>query len=232
MALNTNLVSVWRMNESSGNPADSFGANTLTNNGTTTFTTGKYANCADFGATNTTKYFSIASALIDTSTTGTCTIWWWVNISTAPASWTSYELYSSIKNAWRQFEFKYENSAGTVQLSLTVFDGTGAWSYAQTKTLTVWTWYHIMWTVNANTVSTYLNWVQLWSNQTITQVNNWSAVNNFTIGRHSNAVAWFSCSQADETWLWSRVLTSTEVQQVYSLGVYPWTSNPSLFLLL
>ena len=44
MSLTTNLVSYWKLDESSGNAADSVGSNTLTNTGTATYGTGKINN--------------------------------------------------------------------------------------------------------------------------------------------------------------------------------------------
>ena len=44
MALTDNLVSYWKLDESSGNAADSVGSNTLTNTGTATYAAGKINN--------------------------------------------------------------------------------------------------------------------------------------------------------------------------------------------
>ena len=229
MALSTNLIWAWYFDEASGNAIDSsWNGNTLTNNGVTGFVTGKFSNAADFWTANTTKWFSNATAVLDTSTAWTSTIAGWVNINTAPASGISYELFSAIKSAGRQFEFKYENVAGVIQLSLTTFDGTTASTLAQTQTLTVGTWYLVAWTISANSVNTYLNGAQLGTTQTITATANGSTVNNFTIGRHTNASAWFACSKADETWAWNRAITSSEVSELYNGGAgiqYPFSKS-------
>lgn len=59
--LTNGLVGWWKMDESSGNPVDSSGnGNTLTNNGTATFSTGKFGNAGVTAQTGS-KYFSIAS---------------------------------------------------------------------------------------------------------------------------------------------------------------------------
>lgn len=49
MALTDNLVSYWKLDESSGNASDSVGSNTLTNNGTAGYASGKINNAVDFG---------------------------------------------------------------------------------------------------------------------------------------------------------------------------------------
>lgn len=229
MALITNIVSAWKFDESSGNPVDSTGNGwTLTNNGTTWFVAGKLNNCADFWTANTTKYFSTANALIDTSTTWSSTIAGWVNISTALASWVDYYLFWSVKNLWRQFEYKYSNIWGTLCLNLTVFDWSSGIVYQQNTTLTVWTWYFISWTVSGNTISTYLNGSQLGTNQTITNVLNGTTTNTVSVWRHPNASAGFSSSKADESWIWSRVLSAWEILQLYNSGnilSYPFSTG-------
>ena len=48
--LTDNLISHWKLDESSGNAADSHGSNTLTNNGSTPFVAAKINNGADFEA--------------------------------------------------------------------------------------------------------------------------------------------------------------------------------------
>lgn len=235
MALTTNLIWAWHFDESSGNASDSSGNwNTLVNNGTIGFSSGKFSNCADLWTTNTTKYFSLASAILDTSTTGNSSVGGWVNISTAPASGVDYELYGAIKNGWRSFEYKYSNISWTLCLNLTVYDGSTSWVYQQNVTLTVGTWYHVIWTVSWNSISTYLNWVQLWSAQTITNTSNSTTVNNFTVWRHPNASYWYACSNFDETWAWTRAITATEVAQLYNSWnwlIYPFTSIFSNFLM-
>ena len=57
MALTDNLVSYWKLDESSGNAADSVGSNTLTNTNTVTYSAGKINNGADFER-DSAQYFS------------------------------------------------------------------------------------------------------------------------------------------------------------------------------
>lgn len=60
--LSSGLVGYWNMNESSGNVSDSSGNSlTLTNNGTTTFSTGKFGNAPLFNGSS--KYFSTATTI-------------------------------------------------------------------------------------------------------------------------------------------------------------------------
>ncbi len=59
MALTDNLISVWELDESSGDAVDSHGSNTLTDNGTVGTDTGKINGARSFLRANS-EYFSIA----------------------------------------------------------------------------------------------------------------------------------------------------------------------------
>lgn len=92
------LVGWWKMDESSGNPADSSGnALTLTNNGVTTFVGGKFANGSNHNGT--TQYFSTATAI-----SGVQTVAFWVN----PASTTDNYINLIASTAY------INSSSGTV----------------------------------------------------------------------------------------------------------------------
>ena len=91
----------YKLDESSGNAADATGNGyTLTNNGTTTYTTGKINNGGDFGASNSTKSFSIDSAtplgLTTTDISTAFSVACWMNQTTSVA--TVYPLTILCKN--------------------------------------------------------------------------------------------------------------------------------------
>jgi hypothetical protein len=79
--LQNGLVGWWKMDETSGNPADSSGnGNSLTNNATVTFVAGKFGNAANLVSTSN-QYLSTT-----TSITGIQTVSFWVN----PTATTTY----------------------------------------------------------------------------------------------------------------------------------------------
>jgi len=81
--LSDGLVGYWKMDESSGDASDSSGNGyTLTNNGTTAFTTGKFGNGSEHVPAST-QYLSTASTV-----TGVKSVSFWVN----PDSNTNYYL--------------------------------------------------------------------------------------------------------------------------------------------
>ncbi|EKD91103.1 MAG: hypothetical protein ACD_30C00045G0003 [uncultured bacterium] len=73
-ALSNGLVGYWKMDESSGNAADSSGNSlTLTNNATATYTAGKFGNAGTFVAASS-QYFSTATTI-----SGVKTVSFWTN---------------------------------------------------------------------------------------------------------------------------------------------------------
>ena len=63
-SLLTGLVSWWSMDETSGNRADSHGSNTLTDNNTVTYDTGKISNASQYTAANS-EYLEITTNPFD-----------------------------------------------------------------------------------------------------------------------------------------------------------------------
>lgn len=84
LASDANLVSYYKME----NVNDSKGSNTLTNNGTVAFNTGKFNNAADFGDPNTTKYLSGAYTYVTTGTD--FSVGWWFKAPTASNNYISF----------------------------------------------------------------------------------------------------------------------------------------------
>ena len=87
MALTTNLVSYWTLNETSGNAADSLGVNTLTNTSTVAYSSGKINNGALMvGATP--SYFAITNGSQTGLglTGGEMSVAFWIKMTSLPAS--------------------------------------------------------------------------------------------------------------------------------------------------
>lgn len=73
-------VAYWKMEEASGDRADSAGSNTLTDNNTVTQAAGKLGNAASFASANS-EYLSITdnAALSVGATTYTAIAWWYIS---------------------------------------------------------------------------------------------------------------------------------------------------------
>lgn len=130
------LVSLYRLE----NTSDSKGSNTLTNNGGVAFNPAKYNNGADLGASNTTKYLSVAS---DLGIAG--------NAAMSVSIW--FKAYSTTGT---QVLFNHSSATGTtrwfqayISSGSLVFDCGGA-TIATVSSISASTWYHLVFTRDAS----------------------------------------------------------------------------------
>ena len=220
MSLLTNLVSYWKLDESSGNAADAHGSNTLTNNNTTPFAAGMLNNGADFEA-GSSQSFSLADASqsgLDLSTALSFSMW--VKLESAPG--TQYQLINKLSQpANESYFFAYRTAGGTAHLRLSV-DETGLGIlqdiYAVNQTLNNGQWYHlaVTWDGPTMTAKLYVDGAQIGSDQTNSQSD---AIYNgaAAFGLGTPLVEGFD-GMMDEVGVWSRVLTAAEVAALYNSG--------------
>jgi len=238
MALADNLVSYWKMDESSGTAADSVASNTLTNNATVTYTAGKINNAATYNGT--TQYHSITDASqTGLDITGNLSISFWINFS----SYAGATLYMPITKI--NFATAGASRAYAVEINVTASNkldfegggGSGSVRKGVAWTPSTGTWYHIVvvYTAAAGTVDFYINSTA----QTQQTGFNTSLANSgdaFTIGAalDTAVVSYQIPGSIDEVGIWNRAITSTEVSSLYNSGSglqYPFTSgNTSHFL--
>jgi hypothetical protein len=219
MALKDNLISVWELDEASGNALDSHGTNTLTEtSGTIASAAGKCGNARDFEAGDT-EYFEIADN--DSLSTG--------NIDFTVSAWVYGESLASFPviahKGWRATgstdkEWVIWYNAGdkrfmfeTCVSSATIRSAYGH-NFGEASTAT---WYHIVaWhdsvndqiglSINAGTPNTSTNNVG---------VN--AGAGNLQIGAASvQSLYWDGL--IDQVAFWKRVLTSDERTALYNSG--------------
>ena len=109
-----NLVSLYKLEDTS----DSKGANTLTNNGGATFAPAKYGNGADMGASNTSKYLSVASNL-GIAGNSDMTFAGWLKLDTEITAGVYVLLqHDTLLTAARYLQVYYQYNAGNRALTL------------------------------------------------------------------------------------------------------------------
>jgi len=197
---------------------DYYSTNTLTNNGSVAFNTGKISNAADFGSSNTTKYLTINSNLgIDG---GISSIAGWVNITTAPASGVDYSMisqYSLSANSDVMYSIDYWNNSGVLTL---VFSrnkvNLADESSSYTTTLTTGVWYHVVLTYDGS-IRGYLNGSLVAGPTTASGNGNETAAYQTQIGA---ALGGFNLMSGlvDEVGYWSKALSTTEITDLYNGG--------------
>ena len=247
MALTTSLNAYYKFDESSGNASDSVGSNTLTNNGTATYSAGKINNGTALARAST-QYFSIAdTSAFDLS--GDFSVSCWLKVATAPTSGQQFVIMGKDANGadnTRSYDLNYANSGGTKRFELAIFP-TGYsypsyWAGAFNYDLGTATWVYVTVVVtiangNSTKAELYINGTSqgnftLFDGTGATSVQN--STSAFQIGYESFQGAFDG--MIDEFGLWSRVLTSTEVTQLYNGGAglaYPFgeSSSNSNFLM-
>lgn len=215
MALTDNIVSYRKLDESSGNAADSVASNTATNTNVT-YTTWKLNNWATFNGTS--ARFVAWSTI---SWTTAFTLMAWVKAASkvkagiltkrdSNAAWIMFRQQSTAYQAFYLFSWGFVfATVGTT----TCFDDTR---------------HHIAVTRDWTAVKSYVDWVL---------DINWTASSNMSLVTH-----WlkFGNDSVDNVWLnwmmdevgvWSRALTQSEIQEIYNswTGIqYPFTPSTSI----
>jgi hypothetical protein len=128
------------------------GNRTLTNSGSVAFSAGKFGDCADFGNTDGNENTLKSSSTIYGRSA--CTISFWLNVNTAPATDTSRQIMATAND--RYMTCWYQDTGGTKSLNCS-FSGGSTISYG--VTLTTGTWYHIAITLSGDvgTVEMYID---------------------------------------------------------------------------
>jgi len=229
MALTDNIVSYWKLDEASGNAADSVGANTLTNSNAT-YAAGKINNGAVFNGT-TAILSSSAFAVPTTALTFSA----WINADTLPSSGVLAAVISKYTTAAQTggvYILLY-NDGGTQKIHFTAYNSsTGLDATAsKTQTLSTSTWYYLVGTyTTAGGTKLYINGTEVATNTDTGDLFNPSG-RVLTVGCQnydgSNNVRFFD-GMIDEVGVWSRALSSTEVTALYNGGAglqYPFVGS-------
>lgn len=232
MALATNLVAHWKLDEASGNAADATGnGNTLTNNNTVGYAAGKLGNCADFGTANTNKSLSIASNLGITG--GNITISAWVKMRTEISS--GRQMLSPVVGGGTnnvEYHIRYDYNAGTRKVSF-VRDKNGSGEQQLDYTITLGTsnWYHVAMTYDGTNIRGYINGTLVGT--TAASGNGGTTLAAGTrIGTWLDGSTYAASIYQDEVDVWSRALSDDEILQVNNsnrANAYPLTDTPSLY---
>ena len=216
MALTDGLVSYWKLDETSGNRADSHGSNTLTEtSGSVAYATGKISNGAEIDA-GTGGYLS-ASDSASLGITGSISFSFWWKPNDVSVTQVLVFKYRTDNNT-REYQIYFDTSTDELAVVLASVGSTGIakkWSFSPSNG----TWYHIAFSFNATTEygSLYINGSQVGSAQDygISSINN--STNPLQIGAGASGGT-RSDAVFDEFAIWSRAITGAEVTELYNGG--------------
>jgi len=219
MALTDGLVSYWSLDEASGTRADSHGSNTLADNNTVTSATGKVDDCADFTATNS-EYLSIpAASQTGLDSTGDMSIAGCINFDVLPTA-TAYCLgqkYGTASNSSWIAQMRKDASYG---LRFYNSDDGSALGYhtISLDTLSTSTWYHIVvaYDASAGSIEVWQNGTSKGSGTGSLKTSIYNGTSPFEMGRWGGAN--YLDGREDEVAIWNRLITNTEVGELYNSG--------------
>jgi hypothetical protein len=212
MALTENIVSYWKLDESSGNAADSVGSNTGTNTNVT-YTSGKINNGAVF---NGITGFLSTSLAIPNQYTFSC----WVKNNV-----TSGMILAKDEIGSRAFLLSMEAS-NKIKAWAWNASGTG-YTLTSASGISTTDWVHVVVTWDTSNLRMYINGVEETPVAVTGNAANFATA--FTFGKrlYSGSPTWYAGS-LDELGVWSRALSSDEVKYLYNFGngiQYPFTSG-------
>lgn len=223
MALDTNLVSYWKLDESSGNAADSVGGVTLTNTNTVTYAAGKINN----GSVHTNagvKYLTASNNLGITNGNITVSMWFKASADIGAGTWGLFQK-SCGSAAYIAYVIGYDYNEGTRQLFFNRQQADVSNNRLNTSATLGTTWHHIVLTYNGTNLSGYLDGVAL-GNLACSGDGSGTATNLTQIGYSFDYSPYTPDATIDEVGVWSRVLTANEVAELYNANralVYPLT---------
>lgn len=208
MALKDNLISYWKLEESSGTRADAHGSNNLTDNFTVTSGAGKIGTAADFELSNT-ESLSVGDNP-GLSMTGDFTIALWVNIENEPASDNAYALLSKLGSD-DGYALEYHESLGfRTRINLISQD------FAHN--LTPGTFTHVVYRFTSSSKEHSL-WIDGSEETPKTgSVNPNDGSESLYLGRSAEGATTFLDGKLDEVSLWSRAITDSEIAEIYNSG--------------
>lgn len=224
--LNNGLVSHWKLGEASGTRNDSSGTNHLTDNNTVASATGKIGNAAQIVSAGA-EWLSVA----DNATFGFTNAF---SLST----WIYRDSITANQTIAGKWTFQTDGgwalqTGDTSAPDLTVIiatsatdDGTGCFMRFNDADQSVSTWYHLVMIYNgglsgdANRLKLYQNNVALTLSVVAGAVPASLVADtaDFNLGKFGGSLTRYFNGRIDETTLWNRAVTSTEVAELYNSG--------------
>jgi len=217
-ALTDNLISWWSLEETGGSRIDDHGVNDLTDNNTVLSGTGIIGNGADFEVTNT-EYLSIPDASqtgLDISGDLSINLWLYGESFSGAHITTFVDKTNANTAGQRSYFFDYDNGGNLCFQNSS--DGTTNSQECVAWTPSTATWYMITLTYNStsNAKKFYINGSQQGTTQTGTQSGIFNSAASLNIGKYSTI---YSDGIKDEFAIWSKVLTTDEITELYNSGV-------------
>ena len=229
MSLTDWLVSYWKLDEASGTTAfDSVGSNDWTLEGTAWWTTGKINSWVQSPDSTNNAYVNMWTHPV---LSWNFSVSIWVKKTWNNPWWYTYFAWGNNFNNF--FSFTNFNSSNNYWIRLRTFT-----TFEQTliSWINTWQWYHLVATRDWNNLKWYVDW-----NLTLNVTNSivWVTLSNqqfyFLWHKTGSSFNQNFIWVIDEIGVWNRVLTSTEITELYNSWAwlqYPFTSESSAWFLM
>ena len=224
---NSSLRAYYRMS-TGALTTDSKNSYTLTNNGTVADGTGKFGGGADGGATNSTKYFNVDSALGLSGGNAAKSMFCWFKMNTELSGADSYGVLASIANADvdTQYRIGYWRDGSTNKVAVDRGkNGIGTTPIYSTQALGTTNFNHLGFTWDGTTLRAYFNGAE-YGNSTPSGAGNNGLTDKLTILRDTTAN--YQSAIIDEVAIWDTALSATDVSNLYT-GNFPSGGSPIFF---
>ena len=215
-----NLVAYYRLEDVN----DSKGSFNLTNVNSVTFTSAKYGNGANLGASNSNKYLTVANDLGITG--GAITISLWVKLLAETSADDYFLAVQQDDSVDVDNGISYNHGGGSQTVTFrrnkaNVQVQTATWSSGALGTAN---WTHLVYTYDATNIRGYANGVLVAGPTAASGNGDGTNADMFRIG--ANRVAGeFSSALIDDVAVFTRALTAAEVSTLYTEG----GGNPMFF---
>lgn len=212
-----NLQAYYKFETGALTTDSSSNARTLTNNGTVGETTGKYGIAADFGSSNSSKYFSKNTALgLTWHGAKSISCWFKISAQIASGTWSIFELFTT--NTSGEHGIVYDYNGGTrrlrwVRYKQVTVESTDAVNY--NITLSTDTWYHIVCTYDGTTMQMYLNGLLVGSASSTANASAGTGVYTDSVAIGSTGTSGYLSGVVDDLAVFNRLLTIEEVETLY-----------------
>ena len=212
MAITDNLISYWKLDETSGNASDSQGSNTLTNSNVT-YSVGVKENCAIFNGTD--ARLVAGDYIYDPEAPFAISFWIY-----APTAIATREGVGGLVFRGNSDETSHTGAQIYIDYSIRYSHRNSGDQIIITSPIPANTWTHVAISKSGSgttgTVSIYINGV-LNTSGTITNFNTQTS-NNVTLGRlgDSTLAKYHFEGRLDEVYIWSRELTQQDVNFLYT----------------
>ena len=218
----TDLVSYYKIDNSTGDAIDVVGSNDGTIYGATYTSSGKINGARDFDGDS--DYIKLTSTY-DFQSENAITYAAWIKP-------TALQDYDGIIGGWSmstsaQRAYLGTMADGSLIAAMRYTDGDIIAPFSATGQITTGSWYHVAMTAEGGTggsIKIYINGVQSGTTEDITKTLRTMA-GSWYIGQTGNN-GWFD-GLIDEAGLWERVLNSTEISELYNSGdglAYPFVT--------